>query len=131
MMTNRRYCGFTLVELMVVVAIMSILTAIAIPIYQNQLTKGRRAAAQAEMMEISSLQEQYLLASRSYVTHTDLAGNGYSLPDDVSDFYSYTVAVSTSSIPGFTITFTPTGTQAGDGSLTLNNYGVKTPASKW
>ena len=130
MMVNKRNFGITLVELVVVVAVMSILAGIAIPLYQNQVIKTRRAAAQAEMMQIANLQQQYLLANRSYATHVTLSSNGYTLPSDVGDYYSYTVTV-TDAPPGFTITFTPSGSQSSDVTLTANNYGVKTPAEKW
>ena len=119
--------GFTLVELMIVVAIIGILSAIVIPSYNNYVIKSRRTAAQAQMMDIANRQEQYLLSSRGYVA----SPAGYSLPSDVATYYTYSIAVGTGTVPSFTITFTPQGSQSSDGTLTLDNAGTKTPAAKW
>jgi len=118
-------------ELMITVAIIGILVAIALPSYQQYLIRGNRAAAQAQMMDIANREQQYFLANRSYADKATLVSNGYALPTDVSNKYSYDVTAPSGSVPTFTITFTPTGSQTTDGALTLNNDGVKTPASKW
>ena len=118
--------GVTLIELMVVIAIIGILAAIAYPSYIQFTIKGNRAAAQAEMMDIANREQQYLLANRAYANQSAL---GYTLPTKISTRYTYAVAVDAG--PGFTITFTAIGSQASDGNLTLNNAGVKLPASKW
>lgn len=123
--------GFTLVELMITVAIIGILAAIALPSYQQHIVKSNRRAAQAAMMDIANRQQQYLLANRTYATSDELAAAGYTLPTDVSARYGYAIALTTTGEPTFTITMTPTGTQASDGALTLNSQGAKTPADKW
>ena len=123
--------GFTLIELMVVAAIVAILAAIAYPSYQQYIIRGKRSAAQAQMMDIANRQQQYLLANRSYASKTQLESGGYAMPSEVSSNYGYSITVGSGTPPTFTITFTPSGAQASDGNLTLSSDGSKTPAAKW
>ncbi|MFK8398111.1 type IV pilin protein [Pseudomonas sp. BGr12] len=123
--------GFTLIELMVVVAIVAILAAIAYPSYQQYVIRGKRSAAQAQMMDIANRQQQYLLANRAYASKSALESGGYALPSEVSGNYSYDITVGSGTPPTFTITFTPSGGQASDGNLTLASDGTRTPSAKW
>ena len=68
MRKNRGQLGFTLIELMIVVAIIGILAAVAYPSYQDHIRKGNRSAAQAFMMDVAQRQQSYLLNNRSYAT---------------------------------------------------------------
>lgn len=125
-----RQKGFTLIELMVTVAIISILAAIAYPSYLQYVIKSKRNAAQAFMLDISNIEKQYLLDVRAYTaTLSDL---GVTLPPEIAPNYTIVVAVGTAP-PSFTITATPvTGTsQASDGNLTLDATGTKLPIGKW
>lgn len=131
MRQRRSQGGFTLIELMIVIAIIGILAAIAYPNYQEYLIKSARAAAQAQMMDIANRQQQFLLANRSYVTKAALEASDYSFPADLASRYSYDVTVPAGTVPAFTITFTAIGAQTSDGPLTLNSQGVKTPPEKW
>jgi len=126
---NNKYgLGFTLVELMIVVAIVGILASIAIPSYVEYVKKGRRAAAQSHLMEIAQREQQYLLDARTYAA--SLTTLGITTPTDVANYYTIQVNVADAP-PSFTITATAQGTQTSDGNLTLDSTGAKTPTGKW
>ena len=130
---RRKSWGFTLIELMITVAIVGILASVAYPSYKNHIKKGARAAAESQILDIANREQQYLLANRSFATHTTLIANGYTMPTDVSSNYTWAVEVSNtaSAPPSYTITFTPVTTKvmAGDGDLTYNSSGTK--SSNW
>ena len=128
---KRRQRGFTLIELMIAVAIVAILAMIAWPSYQQYVIRGNRAGAQAQMMDIANREQQYLLANRAYASKTQLEAGGYALPSDLGRSYSYDITLGRGSMPTVTITFTAIGNQASDGNLTLSSEGVKAPAGKW
>jgi len=124
--------GFTLIEMMIVVAIIGILAAIGIPQYQQYVIKGNRAAAQSYMMDVASRQKMYLLDARAYAPDLGTLGMG-TLPSDVAKHYTMSMTVPGGTPPTFTITATPIPNkpQAADGALTLNDVGTKTPTDKW
>ena len=79
--------GFTLIELMITVAILGIIVAVAFPSYQQHIVKGNRAAAQAFMMEVVDRQKQYLLDARAYAP--DLATLKVTAPANIDQILRY------------------------------------------
>jgi type IV pilus assembly protein PilE len=126
--------GFTVVELLITMAIIGILTAIAFPSYQSHVRKGSRAAAQAAMIQVADREAQYLLDARNYALGSSaLTTLNVTLPTDVSTKYTITVTAADgtstpSTPPTYTITATPItgGPQVNDGTLKLTHTGAKT-----
>ena len=128
--------GFTLIELMIVVVIVAILASIAWPSYQAYIQRSRRSDAQSLMLAISSKEQQYMLDRRQF---TDLVGpTGLNMSQQgwtctvngnkacVNAYYSVSVEVLAGPPPGFNVLGTPSGVQAGDGTLNYASTGAKT-----
>lgn len=126
--------GFTLTELLITVAILSILISIAVPNYRQYVVRGKRSAAQSVMMDIANREQQFLLANRRYADKATLEANGFAVPADVRQNYTWNVTLNSGPRPAFVITFTGIGTQAADNTpqpLSLSSAGEKAPAEKW
>jgi type IV pilus assembly protein PilE len=132
--------GFTLVELMMVVVIVSILAAIAIPSFTYFMKKSRRGDTEAAMMDIAQREQQYLNDSRAYAASTTALNT--TVPLDVSSYYTIYICQTATTAPcaapggtppAFVVSAVPiAGTaQAGDYTLTLDNTGVRGPSVAW
>lgn len=121
--------GFTLVELMIVVAVIGILAAVAYPSYVEYIRQARRADAQSALLELAQFMERRYTTSGTYV-----AGDDCSLPftssprNGATAFYTLSAVCDAST---FTLTATRTGPMAGDdcGDLTLTNTGLQGASS--
>lgn len=121
--------GFTLIELMITVAVVGILAAVAYPAYTSHIARVNRSAVQSFMYAVANKQEQYLLDARSYAD--TLAKLSLSVPAELTSRYTVSLAMDmTATPPSYLITATPIGAQLSNdarcGELTLNQQGVKT-----
>ena len=117
--------GFTLIEIMITVAIIGILAAVALPAYQNYVLRAGRTEGQAALMDISARLEQYYLGNKTYTE--DIPGDLNTNTTTESNRYQIDVAgcpIATC----YLITATAVNAQAADATcttLTLNSSDVK------
>jgi type IV pilus assembly protein PilE len=131
--------GFTLIELMVVVLVITILTVIAVPSYISQTRKSHRTEAKSILLDLAAREERYVATNGAYSSAATDMGYSGTWPQNVgSGYYSIgsptITAASTSSATaaatpaGFTFTATAVGNQANDTQCyqyTINQSGVQ------
>lgn len=130
--------GFTLIELMFVVVIVGILAGIAYPSYMDQVRKGKRAKAQAFLMDLAQRQQNYLIVRRRYAVSLQELGfddgaGSVALGSELQQLTgAYNVigvdlGVSQGPPPSFDLALTPTSgsSQESDGTLCLSNTGIR------
>lgn len=126
---SKKRQGFSLIELMIVVAIIGILSAIAYPAYLDQMIASRRSDGQGALLNLAALMESYYTENNTYAGAT-IAGFGFTSNASPQGYYQMSITTQTATT--YTLTATPTvgGVQAGDttcGALTLTNTNVKGP----
>ena len=123
--------GFTLVELMITVAIIAIITAVALPSYNRNLQRGKRADVRSILMEDAQYMERFFTENSSYFKST--ANADPVLPQLVSPraatgtAINYNITISASNATSFTLQAAPANGMAADDckTLTINNLGQK------
>lgn len=119
--------GFTLIELIVAIAIIGILTAIALPSYREYVKRGDRASARAALLEAQQFMERFYAVNDAY--NADKAGTAVVLPVRLRtapvEAPKYNVAISASAANSYTLTATAISVDSKCGNLTLTNAGVK------
>lgn len=132
-----RHAGFTLMEVIIVMVIIGILTAIAIPSYTAYIQRSNRADARAQMLMVTQWMERFRNENSSYDAPTN-SNNPPAIPLSLVCSPStpnglgcrnYTIAVTAATAATYALTATPVvgGPMAGDecGNLTLNSVGVR------
>ncbi len=131
---KRSHSGFTLIEVMIVVAIVAILAAVAFPSYQESVRRSARADAQADMGELVQTLERFYTLNNRY--DQDRAGVANALPAGRAISprtgtvrYNFGLVFAAAG-QAYTLTAVPAGPQVQDscGTLTINQLGVQTPA---
>ena len=132
---NKNNTGFTLIEMMIVVAIIGIIGAIAYPSYDSYMKKSRRSDAKIALAAMADKQERFYLQNNTYTADpTKVGGTG-----TAENFY--VMSIDSATVNGFTLRATavaggPQGTdnttEHGDcTAMTLASTGAKTPALCW
>ncbi|RMH93536.1 prepilin-type N-terminal cleavage/methylation domain-containing protein [Lysobacter pythonis] len=125
---NRYIKGFTLIELMIVVAVIAILAAIAYPSYTQHVLKTRRAAGAACMMERVQFMERYYTTNMTYVG-AEAAWPSSTCETETAAHYTYSAPAKTTTATTFIVQAKPKGAQSKDtqcGTLGMNERGLKT-----
>jgi type IV pilus assembly protein PilE len=126
---GRREVGFTLIELVVVMVVLGILAAIAIPNYSEYVQRGHRASAQAYISDLASRQVQFFIDRRRYAD--TVAALNVPAPAEIANRYTVTIVAVAGPPATFTVTATPSGPQSDDrcGVLTIDQTGTKGAAT--
>ena len=130
-MMHARQRGLTLVELMVVVAVMAIIATVAYPLYTAQVQKSRRADAKVALETIAVAQERFYTINGRYAAILSTLQVSADIQGGASNEGYYTIAnpVLSGVDQGFTVTATRAGAQASDDgcvTFTIDHTGVKT-----
>lgn len=127
--------GFTLIEVMIAVAVVGILTAIAWPNYADYVNRARRSEAQVALQDAAQFMQRVYAANNNY--KTDVKGNNVTIPASIAiipngstgarTYYTIGFDANQPTTTSFTLVATPSNTMANDrcGTFTLNQNGVR------
>ena len=133
----KKYKGFTLIEILIAVTIVSLLIAIAVPSYTDYVNRARRSEALGTLLQMMQQQERFFTEQLTYTT--DLTQLGYTVDalGSVASENSHYL-ISAGNCTGMTtvatcvnLTAAPQGVQATTSNITLDSRGVRTPAGYW
>ena len=126
--------GFTLVELMIVVAVVAILAGVAFPSYQEHVRKARRSDGKEALLRLQIEQERWRTNNASYASSPATLGLGTA---SVEGYYTIGITSGSATATGYTATATATGVQTADTGCTTLTLTVgsgseqRTPATCW
>lgn len=135
--------GFTLIELMITVAIIGVLSAIALPSYTEYVTKGKRTEAKVELLRIAQMQESYFAQNLSYAKNLKQLGFTENSIDSEEDLYDITMPAggllpllcdpsATPSVPctAYTLTAMPDSSEAQSGDTHCKGFMIDSVSRK-
>ncbi len=121
--------GFSLIELMIVLAIVAILAAVSYPSYRNHVCKTERGQARADLMAFAQAMERFYTGNNFSYEHAtgkySEIFNLHSPADGDSSKAKYVLSAGTPTTDAYTLTATRSGGSCNDGSFTLNSAGIK------
>ncbi|MET4695132.1 type IV pilin protein [Endozoicomonas lisbonensis] len=133
----KKYRGFTLIEILIAITIVSLLIAIAVPSYTDYVNRARRSDALALLLQVMQQQERYFTEQLEYTTDLSLLGYTVDSSGNIASENSHYL-LSAGNCAGMTtvatcvnLTATPQGIQATTSNITLDSRGNRTPAGYW
>ncbi len=131
-MYKNKIVGFTLLELLIAVAIVGIIASVAYPSYIGAMAQSNRSEGQRELIRIANLQEQFYVDNLAY--SNDMTALGLNADPFITEFQNYSI---TATVAGatFILTATAQGSQATNDAacagMTITDSGLKLPAICW
>lgn len=133
--TNRtQKNGFTLIELMITIAIIAVLAAVALPSYQGSVKKSRRSDAQAALAGFANAMERHFTTNNNSYKGAASGGTDNGVPtvfapqsplDGATKYYNLRIAGVPADGSRYTLRATPIGAQVGDGVIELDSTGAR------